>query len=136
MKRFLILTLFAAKSLSAQKYSKFENDTLFTSSGYKIFKGQTLTIDKGSGPKGEFRYLKIKGNDNPKRLKNKRLLVERLFDYYMSGLGNEYIEIHGYLIDDQNQRKFIRMKLIFDKAINGFNGFPPEIIVPEEFRKG
>ncbi|MBK9482330.1 MAG: SHOCT domain-containing protein [Bacteroidetes bacterium] len=30
--------------------------------------------------------------------------------------------------------KTLRIKLVFDKAINGFNGFPPEILVPEEFK--
>ena len=37
---------------------KLENDTLFTSSGYKIYVGQTLTLGTGSTPDGDFKFIR------------------------------------------------------------------------------
>lgn len=37
---------------------KIENDTLYTTVGYKIGKGQVITIGKGSTPDGEFLYIR------------------------------------------------------------------------------
>ena len=42
MKNTLFVLLFFTKPLQAQKIYKFENDTLYTSCGYKIYKGQEI----------------------------------------------------------------------------------------------
>lgn len=38
-----------------------ENDTLYTTSGYKIGEGQEVTIGRGSTPEGEYIYIKQRG---------------------------------------------------------------------------
>jgi hypothetical protein len=37
---------------------KFENDTLYTSSGFKIYVGQSLTLGTGSTPDGDFKFIR------------------------------------------------------------------------------
>jgi hypothetical protein len=134
MKTLILILSFLPSLLLAQGFPKFENDTLYTACGFKIFKGQQITFSKGAGRDGNFKFVKIKGNDNPNRLKNKTIIVESLYDFYISGLGNSYITIRTTLSKENGKSKTLRIKLVFDKAISGFNGFPPEILVPEEFK--
>lgn len=118
----------------AQRLPRFDHDTLYTSSGYKIYKGQTLTFAEGSGKNGNFRYAKIKGNDTPGTLANKSVVVEKVSDFKISGLSNAFIRIHGELIRNNGERKRIIFYLAFDNAIEGVQGMAPELIVPEEFK--
>lgn len=118
----------------AQRNPKFENDTLYTSSGYKIYKGKILIFAEGTGENGNFRYAKIKGNDAPGILANKAVTVEKVSDFKISGLGNVWIRIHGELTKNNGKRKRIIFNLAFDKAIEGFQGMAPELIVPDEFK--
>ena len=57
---FLIITY---SSLSAQSnLSKYENDTLTTSTGFKVYKGLTLKIGTGSMPDGDFKFIRVNAN--------------------------------------------------------------------------
>ncbi|HRO41920.1 MAG TPA: hypothetical protein PL009_03755 [Flavipsychrobacter sp.] len=67
-------------------------------------------------------------------MKHKRVLVEKVSDFYISGLENSYIKIHGIIIEKNGERKRIKFKMVFEKAIAGFPGHAPEIIVPEKFK--
>ncbi len=134
MKKIIFILLLSPVIIIAQKLPRFETDTLYTSGGYKIYKGQTLTFAEGSGKNGNFRYAKIKGNDAPGILANKSVVVEDVSDFKISGLGNAFIRIHGELIKNNGERKQIIFYLAFDKAIEGVQGMAPELIVSEEFK--
>ena len=57
---FLIITY---SSLSAQSnLSKYENDTLITSTGFKVYKGLNLKIGTGSMPDGDFKFIRVNAN--------------------------------------------------------------------------
>lgn len=133
MKYFYVLLLFFSTNIIAQEYIKYENDTLYTSSGFKIFKGQSLTFSVGSGTDGNFRFAKIKGNDSPKRLKNKTIVVSKLSNFRVTMNGNPTIVVHTKLVNSKENKKKIRFILFFEKAIYGENGLAPELIIPDEY---
>lgn len=64
MKASQIVTLMAAMffvantALAQDSLPKIENDTLYTTSGYRIGEGQEITVGKGSLPDGGFFYIK------------------------------------------------------------------------------
>ncbi len=134
MKKILFFLFISPIALKAQKLiPRFENDTLYTTSGYKIYEGQTLTFAKGTGKKGNFRSVKIKGKDdnNKNNLTDTSVIVKKLSDFYISGIGNAYIRVVANKI---NSKKDIEFNLAFDRAIEGFSGLPGELIVPDEFK--
>ncbi len=55
MLKILLALIFSTKVLHAQKLPRFENDTLYTSCGYKIYKGKKLSFAEGTGKDGNFR---------------------------------------------------------------------------------
>ena len=134
MKIIIFIFLFSPGILIAQNNPRFENDTLYTSGGYKIYRGQTLKFAEGTGKKGNFRSVKVKGYDYPSDFTNNTIVVEDLSDFYMSGIGNAYIRIHAKLTTENGYKKRINFNLAFEKAIEGFQGLKPELIVPEEFK--
>jgi len=42
-----------------QTVPRFEKDTLYTSSGYKIYKGQILRLASGTAENQKFRFIKF-----------------------------------------------------------------------------
>ena len=58
MKTHLSAVLMLVISFSCSSQSKFENDTLFTQSGFKVYKGQELNIGVGSTPDGDFKFIR------------------------------------------------------------------------------
>lgn len=135
MKYLILLLLFTPTKIFAQQYIRFENDTLYTSSGFKIFIGQKLNFSVGSGTNGDFRFAKIKGNDNPNRLKNKTVVVNNLSEFHVTMKGNPTIVIHTEIMNEKEKNKKIKLILFFEKAIYGENGLPPELIIPSEYLK-
>lgn len=134
MKKIIFILLLSHNVIIAQTLPRFENDTLHTSSGYKIYKGQTLTFAEGTGKSKNFRYAKIKGSDRPGILANKSVVVNKVSDFKISSLGNAFIRVHGEVITKNGKRNRINFNLAFDKAIEGVQGFAPELIVPDEFK--
>ena len=132
MKKILLLILVCPLFSSAQKIApKYEHDTLYTSSGYKIYKGQTLQIGSPTSESGRFRYINIKSDTKTKSLVNRAVTVIKMKNYGISVLGNGYIEIIGTIIFNDGSKGYVDLHIAFDKAIGGS---PGEIIVPEEFR--
>jgi len=127
--------LVSSISIQAQTLPRFNGDTLYTASGFKIFKGQLLNFAEGTGQNGHFRFVKIKGGDNPKKLTNRTIEVRKISDYYISGLDNAYIRIKGAYPKKNGSIKIIRFKMLFEKAIQGFMGSTPELKIPNEFVK-
>jgi hypothetical protein len=112
----------------------FVDDTLYTSCGYKIYKGQVLQFGNLTGNKGRFRYVNIKNKVSPSLLQNNQVTVTEIKDFGISALGNSYITIIGIIIGGNNQRGEIEMHMAFDHAIGNSPSVPGELLVPDEFR--
>ena len=137
MKKFVsILLLCPLISMAQKPGSRFENDTLYTSSGYKIYKGQTIQLASGTAENSKFRFIKYNSGPNLEagRFQNTSILVKKLYGYKISGLGNRYIGITGTITYRDGSKSKIEIDMNFDRAINNFAGLPAEIVVPEEFR--
>jgi len=130
----LILLSFPLLSTAQRSQSKFENDTLYTSSGFKIYKGQTLHFGKGTRKNGKFRYINIKSETAATSLANNSIVVKQLKNYGISQLGNGYIEIIGSIVFKDGSKGYVDIHMAFDHAIENSPNLPSELIVPAEFR--
>ena len=133
-KLLLALLLSPLFSPAQRSLSRFANDTLYTSSGFKIYKGQTLQFGKGSRPDGKFRFVNIKSEATSFTLSNNSIIIKKLKNYGISVLGNGYIEIIGKIIFKDGSKGSIDIHMAFDKAIEGDDESPGELIVPDEFK--
>ncbi|MEQ1530668.1 MAG: heme-binding protein [Methylococcales bacterium] len=65
MKKLFFIFFFCPLISTAQKPgSRFENDTLYTTSGYKISKGQIIQLASGTAENSKFRFIKYNGGFN------------------------------------------------------------------------
>jgi len=112
----------------------FTGDTLHTSCGYMIYKGQTLQFGIATGDEDEFRYVNIKGRVPHMMLQKHQVKVVKLKNFGVSALGNWYITIIGILIVNNNERGPIEIHMAFDHAIENIPGVPSELVVPDEFK--
>jgi hypothetical protein len=112
----------------------FTEDTLYTSCGYKIYKGLVLQFGKTTGNRGRFRYVNIITGITHHSLENRQLRVKELKGFGISILGNAYITIIGTLIIKNTDRMDIEIHLAFDNAIENIPGVPSELVVPDEYR--
>ena len=139
MKKLSLLLLFGPLLSAAQTSPRFENDTLHTSGGYKIFKGQILHLAKGSAAAGYFRFVKFHfnmGRNDTYNLQNSTIVVNKLRNYKNSG-DDQSIRIAGTVTyqDVSKAKADIDIILDFEKAIASHDGLAAELTVPEEFRK-
>jgi Short C-terminal domain len=135
MKKLLFSFLLCPLLSTAQKIlPRFENDTLYTSSGYKIYKGQTLQFGKGSGRNGKYRFINIKNGARAKSLANNTMVIKQLKNYGISVFYNGYIEITGVLTFKDGSKGYLDIHMAFDRAIENSLKLPSELIVPDEFR--
>ena len=135
MKKLLFLLLLLPTILFAQKSTgAFVNDTLYTSTGFKIYKGQTLHFGTGKGGNGKFMYVNIKNDISYKSLINNSIVVKKLKNFGISALGNGYIEIIGTIIFKDGSKGGVDIHMAFDHVLEDYPHSPPELIVPEEFR--
>ena len=112
----------------------FIEDTLYTSCGFKIYKGQVLQFGKTTGNRGRFRYVNIITDITHHSLENRQLRVKELKGFGISTLGNAYITVIGTLLVNNTDRMDIEIHLAFDHAIENIPGIPSELIVPDEYR--
>lgn len=135
MKKILFILLLCPFISPAQKsLGRYENDTLYTSNGFKIYKGQTLQFGKATGSAGRFRYVNIKNDVPPAALANNTIVVKRMKNFGISALGNGYIEIIGTMKFSDGSKGYVDIHMAFDKVMESLPGFQGELIVPEEFR--
>lgn len=135
MKKALIALLFYPFFSNAQeRESRFENDTLYTASGYKIFVGQTLEFGKGLERDGRFRYVSIKNGYLSTTLANNSVIVKEITQIKTTVLGNGYIGLKGYIKLKDGSREIIILKMSYDYAIENSPDLPGELIVADEFR--
>lgn len=111
-----------------------EDDTLHTTSGFKIYKGQYLQFGEATGIGGRFRYVNILTSIKHSLLENNHILVKEIKNLSFSVLGNGYIDIVGTLVLKNKRSKDIDIHLSFDYAIENVPGIPGELVVPDEFR--
>ena len=133
-KYFILLFLFPLCTMAQRVTPKFEKDTLYTSSGFKIYEGQTLHFGKGTRPDGKFRYINIKSINTSSQLADNSIVVKKLKNFGISALGNGYIEIIGKINYSDGSKGYIDIHMAFDWAIENDLSKPSELIVPEEFR--
>jgi hypothetical protein len=110
------------------------DDTLHTTSGFKIYKGQFLQFGEATGSNGRFRYVNILTAISHSSLENKQLLVREIKRLSFSVLGNAYIDIIGTLVLKNKRSMNVEIHMAFDHAIENIPGIPSELVVPDEFR--
>jgi hypothetical protein len=134
MKRILFsFLLYPIVTIAQKPVPRYENDTLYTSSGYKIFIGQTLEFAKGTERDGKFRYIKIKNGFLSKTLANSTVIVKEIKKYSTTVLGNNYIDLTGYITLKNGSKEIIVLHIAFDRAIENSPVLPSELKVADEF---
>jgi hypothetical protein len=121
-------------NIEKRAFPRLEGDTLFTSSGYKMYPGQVLHIGLGTGKDGGFRFLKMGTGYGSSRMDGASLLIESVSDLRTSTVGNLYILIQGTITFKGGSRAEIMLNTSFDKALEDRPGLPSELIVPDEFK--
>lgn len=111
----------------------FENDTLYTSCGFKIYKGQYLEIGQATGLLGRFRYLNISTPIDPSILEKERVLVLDISGFGFTLQGDGFADIAVELERKNKRPKALEMHVAFDYAIENIPGIPGELSVPVEF---
>ncbi|MBL7703254.1 MAG: hypothetical protein JNM14_13465 [Ferruginibacter sp.] len=134
MKFFLSILLLCPLLLAAQnKAHRFEKDTLYTSSGFKIYEGQTLQIGKRPNNITGFRFIS-KLNIDPKSLENNSVIVKELSDYGYSPTGSAKIDVKAAIVFRDGSTGFVTFDLAFDHAIGTrLPGTTSELILPKEY---
>jgi hypothetical protein len=136
MKQFLFLLLLSPLWLTAQdKNHRFENDTLYTSSGFKIYKGQTLQFGKTANDFIGFRYISLKNGVPAGALENNSVVVKELSKYGSSPTGSATINVKAAIVYKDGSKGTISFSLAFELAIGRrLPGITGELIIPEAFR--
>jgi len=137
MKKLLFIVLLSPLlSTSQNLLPRFENDTLYTSSGYKIYKGQLLHLANGTSAAGYFRFIKFHPSmikNDTYTIQNSTLLVSKLKNYKNTG-DDISIRISGLVTLKDNSKQEVDIIMNFEKAIAGSDGLAGELTVPEEFK--
>ncbi|HVM88362.1 MAG TPA: hypothetical protein VMT76_09245 [Puia sp.] len=129
---YLFAILFAPFVSVCQKTTpRLDNDTVYTSCGYKIYAGAILTFGTPSGSMNHFRFVKIYSSDHG-HLSGKRVLVKKINGVTVSGIGNAYVHIIGSILYKDGTTDRINLALNFDEAIKEQEGKPAELIVPDD----
>lgn len=110
---------------------RFENDTVYTSYGFKIYKGQKLHFAKGTGKNGLFRYVRLAAGCEQDVLTDNTITVKSLKRFNISYLGTAYIFVSGNIVFKDGDKGEVRLNLAFDLAIQSFPGLLPEMIIPD-----
>lgn len=135
MKTILFLLLVLPALVVAQRSTgRFEKDTLYTSNGFKIYKGQTLHFNKGTAPNGSFRYINVKSDHAGSLLMNNDMLVKKVRNFGLSVLGNGYIDIVGSVKFSDGSKGLVTIHMAFDHVLEYAEGLPGELEVPDEFK--
>jgi hypothetical protein len=111
-----------------------QNDTLYTSSGYKIYLGRLLQFGDATGKNGWYRYITFLTPTKPSSVEGKQLRVEEIKDLTFSVLGNAYINIIGTLMVNNTEGRELQLHIAFDHAIEDVRGITGELVVPDEFK--
>ena len=137
MKKLLLILLLCPFLLTAQKtMPRFENDTVFTSIGYKIYKGKILHLATGTSEAGYFRFIKFHSSmarNDSYILQNSTIVVNKLKGFKNAEQDNSNIRVLGTVTFKDGKQAEIDILMNFEKAIESFEGQAAELTVPEEF---
>lgn len=135
MKKLLfILLLCPLLSIAQNNLPHFENDTLTTTGGYKIYKGQTLHLATGTLAAGYFNFIKFHpslAKNNTYSLQNSTILVSKLKAYKYASADNNSIRITGTLTYKDGKQEETDIVMNFERATEDYDGLPSELNVPE-----
>jgi hypothetical protein len=136
MKKILFtLLLSPLLSIAQEPMPRFENDTLYTLSGYKIFRGQTIEFAKGLERYDRFKFVSVKNGILSTSLTDCQVIVKEFRKFWISqNLNNGYIIFDGYLKRKDGTTEYIVLQMAFDRAIENSPVLPSEIKLPDEFR--
>lgn len=129
-----LLCLLPFCSFAQNELPRYEHDTLYTTSGFKMYKGMVLHLGKGVRPDGKFQYINIKSDATSEMLTNDSIVINKMKNFGISALGNAYIEIIGRYKYKDGSKGYVDLHIAFEKAIeSNLIRTPGEIVVPEEF---
>ena len=135
MKKIVIALLLSPIICLAQKpVPCLEGDTLFTTSGFKMYKGQTLQLTKGTAKGGNFRFIRSAWNAEGITLTGSLITIKQFKKLVITPLGNGYIYVKVKVVYHDGSKGGGELKINFDKAIQPFADLPGEIVVPDEFK--
>lgn len=112
----------------------YTNDTLYATCGYKFYKGQTLHFAKGTGKKGQFKYVTILNDIAVSSLANNSIVVRELNNVAVTPLDVGYVDIVGAIVFKDGSKGTIELHMAFDQAIENAPNLPGELVVPTHFR--
>jgi hypothetical protein len=125
-------------SIAQSNQPQFVNDTLITSGGYKIYKGQILQFANGTSAAGYFNFIKFHtsmGKNNTYTLQNGTMLVKSLKTYKYSGADNNSIRIAGTVTYKDGKKEEADILLNFEKATEDYDGQLSELNIPEQYKR-
>lgn len=132
----LLLSPFFSNAQSNQP--RFENDTLTTSGGYQIYKGQTLQLASGTSAAGYFSFIKFHpnlGKNNTYNLQSSTILVKNLKGYKFSSPDNNSIRITGTLTYKDGKQEETDLLINFERSTEDYDGQPSELNIPQQFKR-
>lgn len=139
MKKILfLLLLFPLFSAAQNNQPRFENDTLYTSGGYNLYKGQTLHLGSGTLAAGYFSFIKFHpglAKNNTYSLQNSSILVSKLKNYKYAGPDNNSIRITGTLTYKDGKQEETDIVMNFERATEDYDGLSSELTVPEVLKR-
>jgi Short C-terminal domain len=139
MKKILFVLLFSPLFSTAQNNLPwFQNDTLTTTGGYKIYKGQILQFANGTSAAGYFNFIKFHqsmAKNNTYTLQNGTMLVKSLKGYKYSGADNSSIRIAGTVTYKDGKKEEADILMNFERATEDYDGQPSELNIPEQFKR-
>ena len=137
-KTLFTLLLFPLLAAAQSNQPFFGNDTLITSGGYKIYKGQILQFANGTSAAGYFSFIKFHtsmAKNNTYILQNSTMLVKSIKGYKYSGSDNNSIRIAGTVTYKDGKKEEVDMLVNFERATEDYDGQPSELNVPEQFKR-
>jgi hypothetical protein len=139
MKKLLFTLLLCPLFSTAQNNLPwFQNDTLITTGGYKIYKGQTLQFATGTLAAGYFSFIKFHQNmakNNTYTLQNGSILVKSLKAYKYSAADDNSIRIAGTITYKDGKKEEADILLNFERATENYDGQPSELNIPEQLKR-
>jgi hypothetical protein len=139
MKKLLFtLLLFPLLSNAQSNLPWFQNDTLTTTGGYKIYKGQILQFATGTSAAGYFNFIKFHqsmAKNNTYTLQNGTLLVKNVKAYKFSSADNNSIRITGTITYKDGIKDEADILLNFERATEDYDGQASELNIPEQFKR-
>jgi hypothetical protein len=132
MKKLLIIILIIPAFCFAQKkLPRLDGDTLYTTNGSKMYVGQTIKLTEGSAGNGNFRFIRNAWGTEGIHLTNTSVTIKEFKKFIVTGLNNAYIYMKVSATFKDGSKAGGELKILFDKALEPFEGKPAEIVLPE-----